>query len=142
MKTLAPGGKALLRKALAAIKAYPKSFHMDGWLDHDPVVKRPRKPYCGTTACLAGHIVLAAGFSPSTSSLFEIATLPASLRPLAKKATTYIERDFVSIRELATYLVVGGNSDRRDEMEAALFYGRDRTPAEIARTVDTWLASA
>ena len=140
MKTLAPGGRALLRKALAAIKAHPESFHMGYWMQHDPTVKRSRKPYCGTTACLAGHIVLAAGFSPSVSSLFEIATLPASLRPLAKKATFIVE-GLISVRELASYLVVGGNSGRRDDMENALFYGHERTPAEIARTVDKWLAS-
>ena len=152
MRKLAPGGKALLKKALEAIKAHPESFDMGGWMAHDFTVKRPHKPYCGTTACLAGHIVLAAGFPAIDVGAYEIAALPASRRALAKKANTggyprlraergHLVRsnDYATISDLATYLVVGNDPDEQVEMESALFYGNERTHAEIARTVDRWL---
>ena len=138
MRKLAPGGKTLLKKALAAIKAHPESFGMGAWMDHDPAIKRPRKPYCGTTACLAGHIVLAAGFPAIDVGAYEIAALPASRRALAKKANTGGD-DYATISDLATYLVVGNDPDEQVEMESALFYGNERTHAGIARTVDRWL---
>ena len=133
MKDLVPGGEALLRKALAAIKAHPKSFNMGGWMDHDPAIAQPRER-------LAGHIVLAAGFPAIDGSTYEIAKLPAPLRPLAKRAA--FADNFVSIRDLATYLVVGGDRYQRYDMEEELFYGHEQTPAQIERTVDKWLAAS
>lgn len=60
---LTKGGVRLLKRAVAAILARPKTFDMRDWLQHDPTVKprtKAEEPYCGTVACLAGHIVLAA----------------------------------------------------------------------------------
>lgn len=61
---LSPSGRKVLNKALRAIQAMPDTLNMEDWLYHNPRA-RPTKehpvPYCGTVACLAGHIVLAAG---------------------------------------------------------------------------------
>lgn len=53
----------ILDKALAAMKRWPETVEMGDWLSHEHRATRSRKrpaPYCGTTACLAGHIALAA----------------------------------------------------------------------------------
>ena len=60
--TLSPSGRKVLAKALAVMRRYPETVEMDWFMGHAPhrgPHKRP-KPYCNTTACLAGHIVLAA----------------------------------------------------------------------------------
>lgn len=48
-------GIDLLRKALARIEAEPQTFDMLNW-----VAASDESP-CGTTACLAGHVLLASG---------------------------------------------------------------------------------
>ena len=67
MPSLAPflssKGRQTLEKAFRAMRKMPMTFNMDTFMSHDvaahPVRGRPR-PYCGTVACLAGHIDLAA----------------------------------------------------------------------------------
>jgi len=56
-------GKRLLEKALKNIEKYPESFNMEKFLTHDPNVKG-KKPFCGTAACFAGHILIGAGAIP------------------------------------------------------------------------------
>lgn len=68
----------LMRKALEHIAGHPDEFYMPDWIlrvsDLDPDVSTDRNvlkdvilrtgrplPQCGTVACLAGHIILAAG---------------------------------------------------------------------------------
>lgn len=61
-KHLTEPARRLLSKALNAMVRYPETVDMGTWLDHDEDVKATRKrpkPYCGTVACLAGHIVIA-----------------------------------------------------------------------------------
>ena len=61
----------LLNKALDAILAKPDKWNQDQWLGQVPVDKIPdamldkietgADAMCGTTACLAGHVLLASG---------------------------------------------------------------------------------
>lgn len=56
--------RKLLEKALTAMVRYPETVDMGELYQHDPHVKSTRKlpaPYCGTVACLAGHVVIASG---------------------------------------------------------------------------------
>lgn len=50
-------------------------------MKHDPAVKG-REPYCGTTACLAGQIVLAAGLPQR--QFMHLDEVPPTLRPRFK----------------------------------------------------------
>lgn len=60
---LPPAGRRLMAKALTAMVRYPETVDMAEWYYHDdsitPSKQRPT-PYCGTVACLAGHIMIAA----------------------------------------------------------------------------------
>jgi hypothetical protein len=49
----------IINKAIRAMQRRPKSVDMDDWIQHDPSVAG-KNPYCGTAACLAGHIAIAA----------------------------------------------------------------------------------
>ena len=126
-------GRLLLRKALAAIKRYPRSFNMRVFMDHDDAVKGQR-PYCGTTACLAGHLMLAAGFPPISGGYYYREDLPKRVRRVLAKPDT-----FVSVRDLAARLVVGRDESRQESMGNALFYGHERTHEQISATVRNWL---
>lgn len=58
---------AAIEDAILAIETHPDSVDMGDWVTHDRSV--PPNPdgienYCGTTACLAGHIGLALGLPP------------------------------------------------------------------------------
>lgn len=67
------GAFPLLRKALERIAAHPEEFYMPSWIvtddplededNREAVEHRTGRPFCGTAACLAGHIQLAAGHS-------------------------------------------------------------------------------
>lgn len=60
---LTPEGRRLLKLAVKRILAMPSTFNMAKWYGHDSLVPRRKgllPGYCGTVACLAGHIVLAA----------------------------------------------------------------------------------
>lgn len=63
---LTRAARTLLAKALRAIERRPETFDMANFIQRDPRVKG-YAPYCGTVACLAGHIVLAARFPPQFS---------------------------------------------------------------------------
>jgi hypothetical protein len=52
--------RVLVEKAIRAMRRYPKTVNMREWIQHDERVKGT-DPYCGTEACIAGHIALAAG---------------------------------------------------------------------------------
>jgi hypothetical protein len=59
---LSKEGRRLLWTAVGRIERMPDTFEMGDWLFHDHDVKPTGKvpePYCGTMACIAGHIVLA-----------------------------------------------------------------------------------
>lgn len=56
--------RRLLSKALTAMVRYPETVDMSLYYEHSRTVRPTRKrpePYCGTVACLAGHIVITAG---------------------------------------------------------------------------------
>ena len=56
--------RAIINTALRNILAMPETYDQRNWIWHDPRAK-PKKgrpePFCGTRACIAGHIALAAG---------------------------------------------------------------------------------
>jgi hypothetical protein len=104
----------VLLKVIEAIRANPESFNMGDWLDHDPAVPPSRKvpaPYCGTTACIAGHVVLQAGIPMRAIDLGTAAIdeerVPARLRKLVDG---YIDLTASQILGL------------RDDQAQALFY--------------------
>ena len=85
--TLTPRAKRILAKAFAAMRAYPETVDMGDWVYHEPGRRegRPHRPapYCGTMACFAGHMALAAvGRRPDLKldALYEGRRLPKYLR--------------------------------------------------------------
>ena len=78
------GAAALLRAVANVIVKRPETFDMGHWLRHEPYTTPTKKtptPYCGTTACLAGHVVLLLGVSPTvTPSYIQSHTLPEKLQ--------------------------------------------------------------
>lgn len=89
---LSPQGRKLLDKALAAIKAYPETFELGDWITHGHNRRGPKRPepYCGTQACIAGHIVLAAGVRLKAVLVdgdIDTAAIPKRLQEIARKAS-------------------------------------------------------
>lgn len=61
---------AIVEDAIAAIEQHPASVNMMTWLLHDetvPATVGEFPNYCGTIACLAGHIGIALGLPPKES---------------------------------------------------------------------------
>ena len=59
--TLKPSAVALLQRVARRIVRMPETFDMRDFLSHDPLWRGSKKrpaPYCGTVACIAGHILL------------------------------------------------------------------------------------
>lgn len=54
-----PVNVPLLEKVRDLILATPRSINMDKWLDVD---MQEDETACGTTACIAGHVLLCSGF--------------------------------------------------------------------------------
>lgn len=113
----AKGGEALLTKAVAAIVKHPETFDMGLFMGHDESVKG-RAPYCGTVACLAGHIVLAAGVKPQDDDFYFVSDLPAKVRKIAERAEVYDGR--VGVEGLAS-AALGLTTD---EAKALFYTGR------------------
>jgi hypothetical protein len=70
-----------------SILARPEHFGMDNWLLHDESVSpslAADEPWCGTTACIAGHAILLAGIPMaavnSYSSTISVTKTPWPLR--------------------------------------------------------------
>jgi hypothetical protein len=65
--------REILNQVIAAITARPDSFDMQKWLVHDetipPSTDAP-EPYCGTVACIAGHIAILNKILPSGEAVF------------------------------------------------------------------------
>ena len=102
-------GRALLLKALRAIKRHPRSFSMSTYMSHDlirPPSKEMPEPYCGTIACIAGHVVLAAGYPAGMAWNYDEARLPARQRRQLR-AITRSSGYTPDIGELATSLLTG-----------------------------------
>lgn len=98
-------GKRLLKRAVAAILERPKTFDMDDWMYHNESV-RGKEPYCGTTACLAGHVVLAAGLKATIMGGYQWPDIPARLRKRLPEHFVY------SIKTLAEELLGIDDSGR------------------------------
>lgn len=79
----------IINAAIKAMQRKPKSVDMDDWIQHDETVAG-KEPYCGTAACIAGHIAIAATgrigdkengpACPPTPDFYEEANLPKWLR--------------------------------------------------------------
>lgn len=134
---LAPKAHRLLEKALTAMVRRPETFDMGSWLSHDPTVKsstKTPKPYCGTVACLAGHINLAAGIPPVAGGrLFH----PRDFKglPDAQKVFRACCKNgilWVGHADLANGLMGGGIEH--------LFYETEiKTPFRMVQRVKRWL---
>lgn len=98
-------GALLLRKAVQTIMKYPTTFDMGIWIEHQHKRGRSRRvgprlptPYCGTTACLAGHVVILAGVNPRKIDRDDGAVLRHHLpRTIAPVITTVLNRDYEAI---------------------------------------------
>lgn len=110
-------GRAVLTKALAAMRRWPDSVDMSDWYDHNPKVQstlRRPTPYCGTTACLAGHIALAATRQqPDRFGDYQFSRLPKYLRVAAHE-------DFCS--ENVALAALGVPEDERAAVSNRLFF--------------------
>jgi hypothetical protein len=111
---LTRGARNLLRKAVEAIQRHPGALDMDIWMDHDPEVEG-EEPYCGTVACLAGHIVLVAGLKrpKERGDFYAAEELPTRLRGGAEGES------LVSVRSVAGRLL---GFDCSDELTERLFH--------------------
>jgi hypothetical protein len=77
-------GKELLTQVARIIVERADSFDMNEWYEHDAKVKPNRKapaPYCGTVACIAGHVSILAGVRDKHLELYgqpivKVDTLP------------------------------------------------------------------
>lgn len=109
------GAKAmrLLMKTLDRIERFPESFHMGTWMSHDAEVRRRRgvpEGYCGTAACFAGHVTLAAGAPPQWLYQARDRKLPDWLRKMAREQHgENIETSLVAIKLLG---LTGAQADR------------------------------
>jgi hypothetical protein len=112
--------RKLLEKALEAIVAYPQTLNMDRWLEHDIAVEPSDtipNPYCGTTACIAGHITLAAGYTP----------------------TDHIHRDDLARKDPEALAILDGLYDRPEpdydveDVASALLFQKVRNTSLLAR---------
>ena len=130
-------GRVLLFKALRAIKKHPRSFSMATFMRHRasvlPSGTRPA-PYCGTVACIAGHVVLAAGGRPETMGYYHPSDAPAAL----KKIVTRAPHGYASIQELAAYLLVGRwNPETTYELFHDFSITRNNVDAKVRRWLRT-----
>ena len=128
-------GRALLFKALRAIKKHPRSFSMATFMRHRASVRPTGKtpePYCGTVACIAGHVVLAAG-APRVPYYKELdEALPTTIRKLVARAPY----GYASVQELATRLLVGR---WQNDTVSGLFNDFTITRTNVDRAVRYWL---
>jgi len=101
---------------------------------------------CATTACLAGHVVLAAGAPPVNRWFYRLQELPPHLRQLAsqRRFTFYgwfpTPRKAVSIHRLAL-LLLAANDAAAERLE--YLFGRTRLKRQALRAaVQTLLQDA
>jgi hypothetical protein len=82
---LTKSARVLLEKTFKRMRQMPDTFDMDEWMIHDSKVEPSGKrlePYCGTVACFAGHVALAAtGCLPEEEgSFYQVDRLPKRIR--------------------------------------------------------------
>ena len=129
-------GRTLLFAALRAIKKHPRSFSMATFMRHKESVRPTSKtpePYCGTVACIAGHVVLAAG-APTSMAYYRVEydTLPDNIRKIVARAP----HGYASVAELASCLLTG----RWDDSQVSLlFHDFSITRTNVDRPVRHWL---
>ena|SRR5204862_687380 len=81
---LTKAARTLLEKTFKRMRQMPDTFNMDEWIQHaldvEPSSTRPT-PYCGTVACLAGHIALAAtGRLPEQPPFYVVSRLSKKIQ--------------------------------------------------------------
>ena len=136
---LTKNGRALLTKALAAIRRRPETFKMRVWMQHDERVKG-RHPYCGTVACLAGHIVLAAGAPPIHADAYaSLAGFPRGLRRVAREIQRNTITGCIPISTLAARLVDRDTEPDYGGIHNVFASMRCTTHAKIKARVERWL---
>ncbi len=86
MITLTPQGRSLLKRVCKAITRDAKSFDMGDWFSYSPDAK------CGTAACIAGHVVLQAGFKPPVRYSSVWYRMPSNLVERAKTIFQRVRR--------------------------------------------------
>ena len=144
---LTPAQRALLTKTFAAMRRHAETFDMRVWMAHEDGGHTASRPYCGTTACLAGHVVLAAGVKPEqvdAEGQIPIKDLPKRLRPLAESRWPE-DVDEVSVADLAAELIgLGSDWEAQDRLfldghwpeTFSLAYRRATTPkAKVAAAI-------
>jgi hypothetical protein len=116
---LTRGARNLLRRAVEAIQRHPHTLNMALWMTHDSSVEGD-EPYCGTVACLAGHIVLVSGLKPARGGEdhYEIDEIPSRLyRPGDQR---------VAVRSLALRLL-------GDDVDPSPLFATDDWPIRFER---------
>ena len=102
--------RALLAKTFVAMRKHAETFDMNIWMAHeDGGEKKAPRPYCGTTACLAGHIVLAAGVKPEmVDTMGDVPKCHLSRR-LRRIAAGRLEYSWIGVSDLAEVLLGVGD---------------------------------
>jgi len=117
--------KVLVERVLNVLARRPRTVNMEEWMSHDESVEG-KHPYCGTTACLAGHVALAAGFPPVNRSFYYRSEIPAVHR---SKFTSNGD-DHVFIPSVAQTLL---GIPESDIVTTSRLFHADKWPQEFAR---------
>jgi hypothetical protein len=98
---LTPTMKKVVKQAITNIKSKPDQFNMNHWIGENQNPKALRT--CNTSACLAGHIVLAAGLRPKEGEYVSITAIKKKLGlDLMPADSDYVPNDnVVSVSKVA-----------------------------------------
>jgi hypothetical protein len=117
---------ALLRKELEYVTA-----HRDQWEQREWIARH----YCGTTGCLAGNVVLNAGYRPSwksnDASSAAYVTLPDD--PHVVRSVRGVARDLLGLDEEQSNVMFASHNTLHDlwQLAAELTDGAIRVPADV-----------
>jgi len=125
---LSESGRKILWAAVRAIEKYPRTFDMHEWIRHNPRTKG-ENPYCGTVACIAGHIVLQV--LDKAPEDYANCPVPSQYRrSLGESAMVEV---------LATK-ILGADFDSTDTLFLTMiFNGKKITPQNVRDRVKEWL---
>src|SRR6266404_3831593 len=125
---LSESGRKILWAAVRAIEKYPRTFSIHDWISHNPRIKG-ENPYCGTVACIAGHIVLQV-LDKAPEDYLNCPVPSQYRRSLGESAT---------VDTLATK-ILGADFDSTDMLFTTFkYHGKKITSQNVRDRVKEWL---
>ena len=135
---ITPRGRTLLLEAVRNIERYPETFDMYHYMRRDERRRPPRQrpaPFCGTVACIAGHVCLAAGLPPRGYFYAHEPDLPEWFRAVLRRSSNGLW-----IGDAAAYLLRGRiRKTFPDPLTATLFHNFSITRRNVRAKVRAWL---